>query len=858
MKKAWNLLWPYITAAGICIVLILVHCLTRGIWLFDHNKTLLAGDASAQYIYYMSELWHKLHNGGSLFFTWNMEMGADAYYNMFGYVLLPLHIIVWLLPWEWLETSVQIVMVLRFAMMAVSIVFYVLHTERNKITEKKELLAVLMGVCFTFSGIMVYNFIQITWWTTYIIFPLLVLAFERFIDHGKWKLYYFLLTVLMFYNVYLAYTICLFLVIYFFLQEFDGLKDFFSKGIRFAGVSLLSALTATLVILPSIAGMFSRYTGSENRVYDERLDRTVANIWQWINGSYMYNSIEEIYDLSPHVYMGMIFGIVLAVYIFLPINKKVKIKRIIMGIAVGSGFFIVPISRVWHAFVIPNGYYFRFSMIWIFYCIYIFMEAVPYISELRIRWIACAVVIVSAMYIIEFFKETDLREAYIYLIMILLFVFYISLIVLFRRKSITVKVFLTILTIVTLIEVSSNAYVMFKDITHYRISNVAYNRFADDLIQKIDTSNGERVMITNTDIDYGLWNGTKSVNGFASVSNHGIMRLLTQLGLSQFASETGVDCRGGTPLINFMLDIKYGIGLFEGAFSDVEAVGDSGDLTLFQMQHPSYLGYMVDDDILDWNFDEDVLFEGQNNFVKKAAGEDSFMTVLPRTGTVQVDYGFLKEQDNGDYNFVLSSDSGGVMMTYVVPDDMDLYIYSYANKQYGFRQLKVDGEIIFNDVEYRTIGTIHVGKVKKGQTVTLMQILTGYMGEDVTFRYQIASFDEDKYEQIYNKLTKTTYNVTQFEDAYIKGDIDVESEGIMMTSVPVKDGFSVYVDGDEIEYKAIANAFIGVPLKPGKHVVEFRYISPYVIEGALCSCFGFIFFIIVCVLENRLKDNAKA
>lgn len=856
MKKFLKNYWPYYTASIICLLVILIHCITRGLWLFG-NRTFLAGDASAQYIYYMSEIWHKLHEGGSMFFTWNIEMGVDAYMNMAGYLLEPLHIIVWLMPWEQLENTVQLVMVIRFCLMPIAIIYYILHTEHNIIRERRNLIALVMGVCYTCSGIMIFNFIQITWWSVFILFPFLVLSFERFMKYNRWKAYYALLVIMMFFNVYLAYISCLYLILMFLNIDFKDFKDFITKGVRFAVVSVLAVLTGVLAIVPIAAGIFSR-SSSYDDVSNVRLKESLATLWQFIDGTYMFSSVENIYDHSPHIYMGMAITLIIFMYIFVPIKLSTKIKRILTGILIGGGFLIAPISYVWHAFVIPNGYYFRFSMVWVFYCMIITIETIPYLSQIRLRHIGIILAVLSAVYIAAFFHKEIYQDAYVYLTMALLISFYTILFVLNRRKSIQYKTFLTILSWVVIVEVIFNAYFVFADHYHVHIANTSFNRFADDLIEYIDDTKGERTMITNVDIDYGLWKNFKTVNGFASASNPGILKMLTMLGLSQHASETGGDCKGGTPLINYIFNVKYGIGLFEGTFSDVKEVNKSGDMKLYEMRHPVYMGYMVNDDILDWNTDESQLFDGQNDFVKKAVGMEPFMKILPRTGTVQVDYGYLNEQDNGDYNFIITDDKSGVMLSYVVPEDMDLYIYSYSSKDYGFRNVKVDGELVYSDYEYRTIGTIHVGEVKKGQVVTVMQILTGYIAQDASFHYQMASFDSDQYEKIYEKLSDNVMEVKEFKDTYVKGEIDVKKDGILMTSIPAKDGFTVYVDGIKTDYKSVNNALIGIPLETGNHVVEFRYITPFFIQGLMCSCVGLLLFIIICVIDKlRSTDNQE-
>jgi uncharacterized membrane protein YfhO len=233
------------------------------------------------------------------------------------------------------------------------------------------------------------------------------------------------------------------------------------------------------------------------------------------------------------------------------------------------------------------------------------------------------------------------------------------------------------------------------------------------------------------------------------------------------------------------------------------------------------------------------------------------MTNLPFDGVVQVDYGYLNMNDDYQYSFVVSSDTSAVMLTYEVPEDMDLYLYSLLDKTMSVRYVKLDGKVIYQDSDYCAGGTIHIGEVKKGQVVTMMQMIYGYQGEKATFSYQFASFDDEQYQKVYDRLSESLLDEEVFKDTYIKGTIEAKEDGIMMTSIPAKDGFTVYVDGEETDFDAIGDAFIGVPLKAGTHTVEFKYMTPYFKEGLACSLCGVFIFVVICVVEQmRKKKNA--
>jgi hypothetical protein len=171
----------------------------------------------------------------------------------------------------------------------------------------------------------------------------------------------------------------------------------------------------------------------------------------------------------------------------------------------------------------------------------------------------------------------------------------------------------------------------------------------------------------------------------------------------------------------------------------------------------------------------------------------------------------------------------------------------------------IDGEIIHTDTSNISGQMLHIGEVKAGQQVDiyLQPDVSNGLGKDIYVQFQFAQFNEEVYEQAYEKLSQNVYQIDVYESNYVKGSICADQDGIMMTSIPAMDGFEVLVDGDKAEYAHIADALIGVPLKAGTHTVEFKYMTPYFKEGLAGSLCGVFIFVVICVVEQmRKKKNA--
>ena len=84
-----------------------------------------------------------------------------------------------------------------------------------------------------------------------------------------------------------------------------------------------------------------------------------------------------------------------------------------------------------------------------------------------------------------------------------------------------------------------------------------------------------------------------------------------------------------------------------------------------------------------------------------------------------------------------------------------------------------------------------------------------------------------------------------------KFNITMTEDGYFVTSIPYDKGFTVYVDGKEIEYETVNQAFLGFPLEKGKHHITFTYEAPLKKAGMMISIIGFILFIGVIVIDKK-------
>ena len=97
---------------------------------------------------------------------------------------------------------------------------------------------------------------------------------------------------------------------------------------------------------------------------------------------------------------------------------------------------------------------------------------------------------------------------------------------------------------------------------------------------------------------------------------------------------------------------------------------------------------------------------------------------------------------------------------------------------------------------------------------------------------------------------KGVYN----QDGFVaRGEIDVSKDGYLVTSFPYQKGFSVLIDGKEVESECVNTAFLGTKISKGKHDVEIVFNSPMKNIGLCLSFGGLVLF----VVQGRKKDEER-
>lgn len=128
---------------------------------------------------------------------------------------------------------------------------------------------------------------------------------------------------------------------------------------------------------------------------------------------------------------------------------------------------------------------------------------------------------------------------------------------------------------------------------------------------------------------------------------------------------------------------------------------------------------------------------------------------------------------------------------------------------------------------------------------------------DITLSKGVYSISGIKcYTMDYTDIKEAIDNVDEFiinksttKGDIIEGDIDVTEDGWFHLSVPYDNGFTIFVDGKEVEYFHSDIDFIGFNIEEGKHHIKIKYTAPGFETGKIISIAGMSVFMVIAAAE---------
>ncbi len=805
------------------LVIMIAIFVVREIYPFG-DRCYLRSDMYHQYCPFFTILWDKIHNGGSLFYSWEVGVGAN-FLALYGYYLSsPLNWFIGFFPREYMIEMMNIIILLKLSLSAVTFTYYV-----SKRFKKRNITICVFALFYALSGFTAAYSWNLMWFDCMWLLPLVILGLERLVNEDKGLLYTITLGLLILSNYYIAIMVCISLVLYFLVLLItmpvpEKKTTYLQKIGYFTLFSALAGGLSAAILLPEVYAL--GLTASSDVNFPKTLTQyfsIVTVITRHFANTKVCTGLEHL----PNIYCSVGVLFLFPLYIFnRRINAREKAAKTVLLLVFILAFSLNIPNFIWHGFHYPNSLPCRQSFIYVFILLTMCYDAFTDIKRYSPKQLtkALGIVLIFIIWLDHISEDIDFKLLYLNAIFVAL---YALIAFIYKKTKLAIHYVVFLLFCVAAVECTMNmeetgysttgrsAY--FED---YDDINVLTDKLAaeDDSFYRIAKAFGYR---SKND---SAWHGFNGASIFSSTAYEGITDLFGYLGLEH--SMNAYADHGATALVYSLFDIKYIISE-KALLNDpaLELYATSGDQYLYKCKYTLPLGYMVPSSTnTEWTYNQGNPFLVQNDFAYVTTGVENVFTTV----------NFADDGENG--------------ITITPETRQHIYVYC-SNKSVKVAKVTISGKSeTYKGINHGRV--IDLGVCEPGVTIKIAD-----EDNDKSLNALVYSIDTDKFIQVYNALNQNTLNITKQTDTKIEGTIQVDEAGTLMLSIPYDPSWTAWVDGKKVELTELADALIGIELDTGTHEIKLSYTPRGFYMGLLISISSLaVLFFVYCFYR---KESGK-
>ena len=141
---------------------------------------------------------------------------------------------------------------------------------------------------------------------------------------------------------------------------------------------------------------------------------------------------------------------------------------------------------------------------------------------------------------------------------------------------------------------------------------------------------------------------------------------------------------------------------------------------------------------------------------------------------------------------------------------------------------------------------VDMGYVDEGDLISI--------SSENDFKLKCYIMDPELLKEGFNNLSESGLKVDVFSDTYISGDYEAKTDGTYMFTIPYDKGWSVFVDGQQVDTGSALGAFLSFKTDKGHHDVELRYFPRGLKAGIIITLASLGILVILIITGRRQKD----
>ncbi len=855
----------YFFSAGLPILILLTADAIFGIFPFGERSP-LALDLNAQYVYYYEYMYDVLAGKESLFYSWSRSLSGE-FVGLFAYYLAsPFNLIVWLFPRSCVTEGILVMQLVKSAAVGGAAAFY-LKKQRGF----SDFTVIIFSVSFAMCGYFAAHTINPMWLDGLIALPLVLAGVERVCDKKKFLMYTLSLIYIFIANYYIGYMVGIFSALYFLYYLLSrrtaarGARETF-KAVLIYGLSSVSAILISCPILIPVYKslsvgklVYNDPNSSLRESFEEPSENfNIADIFIKLFPA-TYDTIRP--EGLPMLYCGTL-ALIFAVIYF--ISKKIPLRQriaggFLLGVMVIS-MYVVPVDMLWHGGQVPVWMPYRYSFIITFLLIMFGAEAFENFcteKHTHVKQIgAVFAALLGVLLFSDYYGGNDFFDTKLVILVPLICLGVTATVIAVFKNARSRKAMCIVLVSFVCSELLVNTTVTF-----FKAHADIYYSSRESYTNEIPPS--RKVMNKLKELDSGFYRSEKTyhrtvndtqalgmygISHSSSTYNAKVIALLKKLGFGARDHYSRYD--GATMLTDDILGIKYVLSKDPDLVPYTESVFTEGDITVYENSDAFPLAYLADImTIGSWLSASDP-FAAQTSLARILSG--GFEEIYhPITDSVFDSQNLsIGSTTDGHVSYKKRDNNSDAYITYNVkmPHKGKAYVYfpTYYERECA---LVVNDKYIKNYFENENHTIAYLGSYGEGESfdVKLELHKDDLYFSEVMFFY----LDEDElthFNETISAMNAET-NVVRTGHSSLEITVNADKECALFLPIPMEDGWSASIDGENTQILPAADdTLMALRIPSGKHTITLKFFPAGLSTGLILMAIGAAIFVMLLLI----------
>lgn len=846
----------YLLSALIPVGLMLIIFIARQIYPFG-DESFLHIDMYHQYFPFLTEFYHKVKNGESLFYSFHTGIGSNFLALYVYYLASPFNWLCLLVPEELLIEFMTYFVVLKIGACGFTFSYYL-----KKHFHSDSFCIVFFSVFYALSGYMAaYNW-DVMWLDCIYLSPLIILGLERLVNEGKCRLYCITLALAILSNYYICIMICIYLVLYFFVLLINA-REKIRACLRFAWYSLLAGGMAAILLLPELNALF--FTEFSNFNFPKKMT-SYFSILDMLARHCMNVPVETGLDHWPNLYCGVAVFLLLPLYVLKKeVPLKEKLPKLFLLFFLLLSFSTNTLNFIWHGMNYPDSLPCRQSFLYILLLLTVCFEALSGIKEYSRKTLGlCVFGALCFLLLCQKLIDTEMFTYSVFLATLFMLTAYSILIFYYHscfhsESSIPagfskITYVFCIALALCMVEAGLNTFITSVPTVNRSNYLKSYDDYYEmtDKLAEMDPGFYRIEKFRRVTKNDGMLLSYPSASLFSSTSNAHVKDFYGKYGLQN--SKVYYNYDGATPLTAALLNVKYMISREELKESPLyRFVGKEGDLYLYENVYTLPFGYFVetpaqktsDNAALSLqklfgsieDLEAVIKEENENEIAEEALSPFAIQNRLATALSVNAPlFTSVSTQRVSDKKITIDIENNGFLYCFTDSskiNEITATFHSSSEKE-SLEFTKLKNEYIMD------LGYCHTG-----------DIVTLESEDEGTLYVSAYMLNETALTECINKLSGCSLILDSFQDTKITGHITADTAGEAVLSIPYEPGWTLKVNGIITEMDIFEDTFISIPLNAGEYTIELSYYPAGLNAGIVVSALSLAAFLITVYLKKR-------